>query len=451
MMRAHQRPARQALAILLALLLIAPSLYAERTKLKPGWNMFSAQDDIELGRQASQQVEREMPLLGDREVDDYLNRLGKRLAQHAPGHDYPYQFKAVNAPEINAFALPGGFLYVNRGTIEAAETEAELAGVMAHEIAHVALRHGTNQYTKAQFAQLGLGALGGLLGGGGAAAAATALGAQLGATFLFMKFSRTAERQADVLGTQMLYDAGYDPQAMADFFDIIAAKGGGRPPEFFSTHPNPENRQERIEEETELLGGRGDLQRDSDEFHAVKTYLQDLPEAPERGQEPQADERPMERRPESPAGRFNGYRNQVFSARYPANWDVQENGLQVLFAPAEGVSGNQIAYGAMLNAVEIDDSRISLSQATDRLIQQMVQSNPGMRVVSEERARVAGRRALATQLGGQSPYRGEREVDWVFTVRLDEGLFYAVFIVPESDYRTYQPIFQEMLDSIRFF
>jgi hypothetical protein len=104
----------------------------------------------------------------------------------------------------------------------------------------------------------------------------------------------------------------------------------------------------------------------------------------------------------------------------------------------------------MLNAVPIDDSRMSLSEATDRLIQQMVQSNPGMRVVSEERARVAGQRALATQLSGQSAFRGEREVVWVFTVRLPEGLFYAAFIVPESDYRNYQPTFQQMLDSVRF-
>jgi hypothetical protein len=321
---------------------------------------------------------------------------------------------------------------------------------MAHEIAHVALRHGTNQYTKAQFAQGGLAILGGLLGGGGTAAAITALGSQLGATFLFMKFSRTAERQSDVLGTQMLYDAGYDPQAMADFFDTIAASGGGRPPEFFSTHPNPENRKERIEEEMGLLGPAENAQRDSDEFHAVQTYLQDLPEPSGGGRQSQGSAEPIEGRPESPSGRFNGYRNQVYSTRYPSNWDVQENGNQVTFAPTGGVSGSQIAYGAMLNAVPIDDSQMSLSEATERLIQQMVQSNPGMRVVSEERARVAEQRALATQLSGQSAFRGEREVVWMFTVRLPEGLFYAAFIVPESDYRNYQPTFQQMLDSVRF-
>ena len=450
MMHAHQRPVRQALSILLALLLFTPGLHADRTKLKPGWNMFSPQDDIEIGRQGAQQVEKEMQLLGDNRVDDYLNRVGQRLARHAPGYDYPYQFRTVNAKEINAFALPGGFLYVNTGTIAAAETEAELAGVMAHEIAHVALRHGTNQYTKAQFAQGGLAILGGLLGGGGTAAAVAALGSQLGATFLFMKFSRTAETQADLLGTQMLHDAGYDPQAMADFFDTIAASGGGRPPEFFSTHPNPKNRKGRIEEEIGLLGRLENAQRDSDEFHAVQTYLQDLPEPSRGGQQPRAGDQPIERRPESPSGRFNGYRSQVFSVRYPSNWEVKESGNQVLFAPAEGVSGSQVAYGAMLNAVEIDDSQMSLSEATERLIQQMVQSNPEMRVVSEERARVAGRRALATQLSGQSPFQGEREVDWVFTVRLEEGLFYAIFITPESDYRNYQPTFQAMLDSIRF-
>jgi len=446
----HIPSARQSLSILLALLLLPLGLHAERTKLKPGWNMFSPQDDIELGRQASADAEKQLPLLGDSRVDDYLNGVGRRLAQHAPGHDYPYQFKAVNAPEINAFALPGGFLYVNRGTIEAAHTEAELAGVMAHEIAHVSLRHGTNQLTKAQLAQGGLAVLGGLLGSGGTAATIAALGSQLGATFLFMKFSRTAETQADLLGAQMLYDAGYHPQGMADFFETIASSGGGRPPEFFSTHPNPENRQERISREIGELGPVEELQRDSDDFHAIKTYVQDLPEPVKGGQQPRGDEPALEQRPEAPSGRFLGYRHAVFSVRYPSEWEARESGTQVLFAPAAGVSGSQIAYGAMLNAVEIDDRRMTLSEATDRLIQQMVQSNAGMRVTSKERARVGGRRALATQLSAQSPYRGEREIDWVFTVRLDEGLFYAVFIVPESDYRTYQPIFQEMLDSIRF-
>ena len=443
---------RPGLSLLLAVLLLAPALYADRTRLKPGMNFFSEQQDIELGREAAQDAEKQLPLLNREQVDAYLNQLGQRLAGSAPGYKYPYQFKAVNQGEINAFALPGGFLYVNRGTIEAAENEAQLAGVMAHEIAHVALRHGTNQLSKAMLAQAPLAILGGMLGGGGSLAGQLAqLGIQVGFTSVFLKFSRTAETQADVLGTQMLHDAGYDPQAMADFFQTIQEKGGGRGLEFFSSHPNPENREKRIEDEIGKLGALKNPRPGSDDFHAVRSYLQGLPPAPKAGEKPQPEAQEQTQRPaEPPARSFQGYRHRDFAIQYPSNWEVHEGGTQVVFAPAGGVGQNAIAYGAMANVLDLEDSQVSLEEATDRLVHQMLQSNPGMREISRERARVGERRAIATQLSGSSPLKGERETDWLFTVRLPDGLFYVVFIVPESDYRTYQRTFQEMLDSIRF-
>jgi hypothetical protein len=443
---------RQLFSGLLAVLLLPLGLSADRTRLKPGMNFFSEQQDIELGREAAQDAEKQLPLLNNKQVDDYLNQLGQRLASYAPGHKYPYQFKTVNQGEINAFALPGGFLYVNRGTIEAAGNEAQLAGVMAHEIAHVALRHGTNQLSKAILAQAPLAILGGMLGGGGSLAGQLAqLGIQVGFTSVFLKFSRTAETQADVLGTQMLYDAGYNPQAMADFFQTLQEKGGSGGIQFFSSHPNPENREKRIEEEIGKLGTLKDPRPDSDDFHAVRSYLQGLPPAPKPGEKPQAEQQgPAERPAEAPSRSFQGYRHRDFAIQYPSNWEVHEGGTQVLFAPSGGVGQSGVAYGAMANVLDLEDSRMSLEQATDRLVHQMLQSNPGMREISRARARVGGRRSIATQLSGRSPMQGERETDWLFTVRLPEGLFYVVFIVPESDYRAYQRTFQEMLDSIRF-
>ena len=128
-------------------LAVALGAYAadSRTKLKPGWNLFSPQQDIEMGRESAKQAEKQLPILNDRQANSYIDALGKRLASHAPGEKYPYQFKIVNDTAINAFALPGGFVYVNRGAIEAADSENQIAGVMAHEIGHVVLRHGTNQ------------------------------------------------------------------------------------------------------------------------------------------------------------------------------------------------------------------------------------------------------------------------------------------------------------------
>src|SRR5260221_14145487 len=189
---------------------VAPAVWADRTSLKPGVNIFSPEQDIELGKQNAAQAEQQLRMLKDPKVDNYLNNLGKKLAAHAPGYKYPYQYKCVNDTAVNAFALPGGYIYINRGAIEAADTEAQLAGVMAHETSHVALRHGTNQATKAQLTSVPFAILGGMVGGG-----ATGLLAQLAGSFslnsILLKYSRTDESQADVMGTQILYDTGYDP------------------------------------------------------------------------------------------------------------------------------------------------------------------------------------------------------------------------------------------------
>ena len=171
-------------------LVSAPLVRADRTPLKPGWNMFSSQQDVEVGKQAAREAEQQLQMLNDARVDQYLNRLGLSLAAHAPGERFPYQYKCVNDKAINAFALPGGFIYINRGAIEAADNEAQLAGVMAHETSHVALRHGTNQATKASAAQAPLGILGGMLGGNSATAMLAQLGAGFAAKSILLKYSR---------------------------------------------------------------------------------------------------------------------------------------------------------------------------------------------------------------------------------------------------------------------
>lgn len=250
---------------------------ADRTPLKPGWNLFTPQQDIELGQRASAKIGQQLILLNDPRVDDYLDALGKKLAAKAPGYKFPYQYRCVNDENINAFTLPGGFIYINRGVIEAADDEAQLAGVMAHETSHAALRHGTSHVSKAEAWQIPFGVLG---------AAAGPL-AQLGADFtlnsVLLKYSRQDEIQADVLGTQILYDSGYDPRALAQFFEKIEADSKGtQPAQFFSDHPNPGNRTERVNEEVDKLGGpEPNYQRDSDDFHRIKIYLMKLPKPPQ--------------------------------------------------------------------------------------------------------------------------------------------------------------------------
>jgi len=225
-------------------------------------NLFSVQQDAEVGRQAAQDAERQLPMLRDGTTEGYVNAIVQRLAAVAPGPRFPYRARVVNAAEINAFALPGGYVYVNRGLIEAVRNEGELAGVLAHEMAHVAQRHGTSQATKAYGAQMGVGLLGSLLGGRDRR---LGVGEQvigsLGLSALFMKFSRNAESEADRVGAQMMSRAGYDPMAMANFFDLLAAQQRGNPgavSQFFSDHPSPQNRSASIRALAAQLGrGRG--------------------------------------------------------------------------------------------------------------------------------------------------------------------------------------------------
>src|SRR5215471_19216207 len=276
-------PASVCCGLLCLSLGLTPVASAQRTALKPGWNMFSPQQDIELGKRAATDAAKQLPLCNAPKVDAYLTQLGMRLVAKLPtnGVQYPFEFHCVNDKAINAFALPGGFVFVNRGAIEAAENEAQLAAVMAHELSHVALRHGTNQVTKAHYAQMGTGVLsvaGGILGGA-AGAAASGVG-QFAASSLLLRYSRGAETQADVMGTQVLYDSGYDPRAMAAFFENLNASeaAGKAPPEFFSDHPNPDHRIERVNEEIKKMGGAPlGAQKDSMEFQDIKREVMALP------------------------------------------------------------------------------------------------------------------------------------------------------------------------------
>ena len=256
---------------------MAPPMWADRTALKPGVNLFTPEQDIQLGKQNAAQAEKQLRMLNDPRVDNYLNNLGKKLAAHAPGYKYPYQYKCVNDTAINAFALPGGYIYINRGAIEAADTEAQLAGVVAHETSHVALRHGTNLATKAQLTSVPFAILGGMVGGNSAGGLLAQLAASFSLNSILLKYSRTDESQADVMGTQILYDSGYDPIAMPQFFQKLD-DGSSRSSQFFSDHPNPGNRITAVKGEIAKLGTVRATRQDSAEFQAAKQRIHAMPQ-----------------------------------------------------------------------------------------------------------------------------------------------------------------------------
>lgn len=215
-----------------------------QTKLKPGMNFFSLRDDVEIGRRSAYEIERKYRTYNDSRVD----RIGRRLAARSSLPNLPWRFRLIDRREVNAFALPGGYVYVTSGLIRSARSEDEIAGALAHEITHVTLRHGTNQASKAMLAQLPLQMLGGLTGRGVSGALAQ-LGIGFGLNSLFLKYGRSAETQADVGAVQLMSRAGYNPHGLATFLSTLKDSGG----EFFSDHPNPSNRVGRVEQEIRML------------------------------------------------------------------------------------------------------------------------------------------------------------------------------------------------------
>ena len=234
-----------------------------------GITLISVPQEIEIGRAENAQVRKQMKELRDPRVTAYVTRLGQRLGSAAPGAKYPYSFQVADAAEINAFSLPGGPVWINRGVLRAAGNESQVAGVLAHEIAHIAQRHAADQLTKTLLAKWSLGLLGAMLGNVGGAGTAQAAGAMM-ANGVFLKFSRDDEREADRVGLQIMTKAGWDPRGMIELFDVLrreSKRDPGAVEVFFSTHPSPEDRVARLTAAT--ARSRGGV-RDTAEFKEVK-------------------------------------------------------------------------------------------------------------------------------------------------------------------------------------
>lgn len=231
-------------------------------------NLVSTPQEVEMGAQFAAEVEREMAMLDDAVVEAYIDSLGQVLAGHSDRNDIEYHFRVVDTDEVNAFALPGGFLYVNRGLIEASENESELSGVIAHEVGHVVGRHGakmlTRQYGIAILAQIALGEDPGMV---------SQLVAQIAATGAMMKYSRDAEREADRFGVDEMYRAGIDPVGIETFFGKLKAMHEREPSSienFFSTHPPTEERIRNTRDYIASLPPKAGQTGDSERFHRIQ-------------------------------------------------------------------------------------------------------------------------------------------------------------------------------------
>ncbi len=434
---------------------------------------------IQLGQKALSEVYQQMPVLPDSSpVTQYVQSLGRRLQGVIPQqYNWPYQFHVVEQKEINAFALPGGPVFVNVGTILAADNEAELAGVMAHEMSHVYMQHSVKQMQKSTGPNI-LAGLGQILGSmiGGIGGAVASLGGQLAGGVLSMRYSRADEAQADAVGAIMMYKAGYNPLFLAQFFQKLEKEGGSGGPQFLSDHPNPGNRYDAIKKEVANWPSET-YHNDSQQFVSARQQARSVPaytaqqidQMAKTGQihntsgpggaptPPSIPAGSVGSSQVMPSGSFQQLQGAPFAIEYPTNWqamqDQQSGGVTI--APQAGVSQGGVAYGAVIGAFQPQNAN-DLNSATQQLIATLQQQNPGLRQAGNlQNIRVNGVPGKSVDLLGQSPIAGSngqplQEHDWLVTLPAGNGAVVSlVFVAPEHDFNRLRPTFQQMLRTFR--
>ncbi|MBK6749525.1 MAG: M48 family metalloprotease [Acidobacteria bacterium] len=459
---------RLSASVLLLTVWMLPLTALSQTRIETPKNKYKVADDVKLGAQTSAEVEKKFPILNDAEATRYVERVGARLVNAIPVEyrqtSFNYRFKIVNASDINAFALPGGPMYVNRGMIEAARNEGEMAGVMAHEISHVALRHATAQATKQGSVTNQLGMLGMILGGAVLGGEAGAQLGMLGAAAWMTKYSRNYETQADVLGSHIMADAGYDPRDLANMFRTIAdERNGGGAPEWISSHPDPGNRYENINREATLLPVSQDPIKITRDFERIQAKLRAMPKARTMAEieksggggggtttSPTANGR-YTANVAYPSTRVRTYTGGNWvQLNVPNNWREFSSQDDVQFAP-EGAYGDQgITRGAMIGLYRGQNRE--LSRDTEAYINGILQGNSYLsKRTGYQNTYLGGRRGASIALSGRSPVTNRVEIVTIYTTMLNSGeLFYVATVAPEAESSAYSNAFRNMINSIRF-
>ena len=471
-----------------------PAPAAGPTFPDPGHTM-SRDQQIQLGLQSASEVYKQMPVLPDTSPEtQYVRQLGKRLvATIPPEHSWPFEFHVLAQKEINAFALPGGEMFVNLGTITAAANEAELAGVMGHEMSHVYMQHSAKQEKKDAWTS-GIAQLGGAVLGarGGAWSQLEQMGLQMGSSMLMLKYSRTDESQADAVGAVILYKAGYNPQALADFFKTLEGQGGA-PPQFMSDHPNPGNREIAIQKEIAPWPAR-QYAGDSPEFAKVRKHAtglksysaEEIAQGAKSGQwEPTnkkngavfapaqgfAASNTTQARTATPTVSRVSLDDVMPSSKFqlldlgpikiarPENWEIfppKKQGQALTIAPREGMAQNGVAYGVVINAVDVTDKQATIDQVTEAIVRAIEGSEGETQAIGNPAdIQIAGAHGRTVHMQSISEFpaangAAQKERDQLVTIpRPDGTVIYLVLVAPESDFKSLTPTFEKMLQSVQ--
>jgi Zn-dependent protease with chaperone function len=458
-------------AALITISCLSASGLVAQSAIKLPKNKYTPEQDVQVGREAAAEIRQQYPIITDERITRYLTTLGDRLVAAAPAElkqpVYEYSFTPVNLKEINAFALPGGPMFVHRGMFTAAASEGEVVGVMAHELSHVLLRHGTANASKAQNPWLQLGQLAGQLGGavvGGGAGAAIAQGADFGLGTLLLKYSRDYEKQADLLGAQIMARAGYDPRALAHMFETIekeSKSSGGGGPQWMSSHPDPGNRTVYITKEADALTIAA--RADDRDFAPIKTAFAGLPspltmaELAKRKTEPAGNAVQSVGTPGQPVPRPSAeYRSinggKVFQAEVPSNWTPMSTSNAIRIVPENGF-GQMNGQTVFSHGIEFGIAQAGtrdLREATVTWLKAVAQNNPELKLAGDQQQmKISQRSAIGTPLVNPSPLGGQERIGLYTTFLADGTLFYYLTIVPEKDAANFQEAFKRIGESIK--
>ena len=463
-------------------------------------NPFTPQQEVTEGAKVAAKVYQQMPVLPESDpVSMYVAQLGAHLATHAPGLKWPYSFHVVASSDVNAFALPGGAIFINLGTVQSAENEAQLAGVLAHETSHVVLRHATCNMKKQQTTNLmaGLGQVASsiLLGNGAGGQVAQAIIGG-GAGLYGLRMSRDDEKQADLLGTDTLYNSGYDPRGLPQFFEIIQSKYGAGGAQILTDHPNPGNRTEYVNQEIDTLPRLANPMVTSAAFRRAHDLAMKEPTftaqqikdgvwksknyatGPGPGSGQISGSLGSQANPAESTGQYGAegpialtpsqlgvgsslsqYKGANFRMNYPSAWQVTDaTQTGATLAPSGGLGSFGLVYGAVVGTVQGNGAVMdedSLANATTQLAQTLSQQNGGLQQVGGvQTTKLSGQVANTLELRGRSPLvqNGSTlaERDWLVTVAGRDGdVHYIVFVSPERDFAQLRSLFVSMMNTFQ--
>ena len=452
-----------------------------------GFNLFSVEQDIVLGRQSSVALERQVKLVTSPRTEQFLAGIVSVLAARAPGPKYPFRVSAVTSAGMNVFVLPGGPIYVHRGLLNLARTEAEVAGILAHAMSHVILRHGTARVSKAYLGKAGLGALGGLVSKTDPASRIVNAVGGFGTNAAFLTFGRSDEYEADALGAELMAEAGYDPVAMASMFATLRREQARTPglTSFASSHPSAADRETRIRNLSNVLA-QGGVRAVVGGFSAIRSRGQSVATSADTQWnaaagtvEPEA--KPVTHDVPAPSPRFSRFNHpdSMLAIDHPANWDAYPSGAAVSFAPAGGVIERTDGQPNLLQGVIVNyyapfesdvdrwnnsltrhfapfDDRTRrrgiLEDATDDLVRQILSANPYLNApTGSARSEVVdGARGYSVRLSGRSPVTGDVEKVTVHTRALPgDQVIYMACIANGRNANTVERACARMVQSLR--